>query len=198
MPAEWIALAFAAVVVAPVLEELVFRGVLQRWLGTLTWGGAGAIVAAFALAVLQRGSAFREAWSERQAEEMLQAALPALFVLAMLPGYFVVQRLSRTPNGGAVYGTALLFAAVHSSWPHPIPLFVLGLGLGWLAYRTQSLIAPIVLHSLFNGVACVELLRMSEPPPQPVNGKATTSACCRPAPISASSAVPGSWLPRRT
>src|SRR5205823_5542904 len=34
------------------------------------------------------------------------------------------------------------------------PLFVLALGLGWLAWRTQSLIGPMVLHSLFNGIAC--------------------------------------------
>jgi membrane protease YdiL (CAAX protease family) len=53
----------------------------------------------------------------------------------------------------------VLFAAVHSRvWPTPIALFVLGLALGWLAYRTQSLISSIVLHSLFNSVTCVLLI----------------------------------------
>ena len=33
------------------------------------------------------------------------------------------------------------------------PLFVLGLGLGWLALRTQSLIGPLFVHALFNAVA---------------------------------------------
>jgi len=34
-----------------------------------------------------------------------------------------------------------------------MPLMVLGVVLGWLARRTQSLIAPIMLHALFNLVA---------------------------------------------
>jgi len=32
---------------------------------------------------------------------------------------------------------------------------VLALGLGYLAYRTKSLVAPITVHALFNGVAVV-------------------------------------------
>jgi membrane protease YdiL (CAAX protease family) len=52
----------------------------------------------------------------------------------------------------------LLFASFHAQvWPSPIPLFFLGLGLGWLSYRTQSLIGPIVAHALFNAVACIVL-----------------------------------------
>jgi membrane protease YdiL (CAAX protease family) len=59
----------------------------------------------------------------------------------------------------AWYGTAVLFAASHSSvWPSPIPLTVLALVLGWLAYRTQSLIGTMVFHSLFNGITCLILL----------------------------------------
>ena len=57
------------------------------------------------------------------------------------------------------YGTAVLFAAVHSGvWPSPIPLLPLALALGWLAYRTQSLTAPFVLHGLFNAVTALALL----------------------------------------
>jgi membrane protease YdiL (CAAX protease family) len=58
----------------------------------------------------------------------------------------------------AFYGNGLLFAALHSSvWPSPIPLFMLGFGLAWLAHRTQSLVGPIVAHALFNGVACLDM-----------------------------------------
>jgi membrane protease YdiL (CAAX protease family) len=39
-----------------------------------------------------------------------------------------------------------------------VPLFVLGLALGTLAARTGSLVGPMVLHGLFNGVTCVVLL----------------------------------------
>jgi hypothetical protein len=70
------------------------------------------------------------------------------------------------PIGGAPphgphrgYNTSLLFACIHTSvWPTPVPLFVLALGLGVLAQRTRSLVGPIVLHGLFNGISCVQLL----------------------------------------
>ena len=58
----------------------------------------------------------------------------------------------------AIFGASMLWAIFHwSVWPTPIPLFFLGLGLGWLAYRTQSLVSPITVHILFNSVACVVL-----------------------------------------
>jgi membrane protease YdiL (CAAX protease family) len=57
----------------------------------------------------------------------------------------------------AIYGSAMLFALGHERWPDPIPLFVLGLGLGWLVYRTQSLVGAFVCHTLFNTVACLVL-----------------------------------------
>jgi membrane protease YdiL (CAAX protease family) len=49
----------------------------------------------------------------------------------------------------AVLGSASLFAMIHP-WPAALALFPMGLMLGWLAYRTQSLIGPIVFHMLFN------------------------------------------------
>ncbi len=58
----------------------------------------------------------------------------------------------------SIYGSAMLWSMAHMAvWPSPIPLFLLGLGLGWLAYRTQSLIGCIVGHALFNTVACLTL-----------------------------------------
>lgn len=58
----------------------------------------------------------------------------------------------------AIYGNALLFAAFHSSvWPSPIPLFLLGLGLAWLAWRTRGVVASMTTHALFNATACLVL-----------------------------------------
>ena len=57
----------------------------------------------------------------------------------------------------AVYGSSLLFAVTHAGWPDPVPLFLLALVLGWLQYRTQSLVGPITLHALFNLVAFIAL-----------------------------------------
>jgi membrane protease YdiL (CAAX protease family) len=62
----------------------------------------------------------------------------------------------------AILGTSLLFVAIHTGvWPAWIPLLLLSIGLGWLAFRTQSLIGPIVLHALFNSISCVALLLQS-------------------------------------
>jgi membrane protease YdiL (CAAX protease family) len=86
---------------------------------------------------------------------------PALFVLLTVPGYICVCAVQRTPFPAALYGTSLLFGIMHGfAWPSPVPLFVLALGLGWLMHRTQSLVGPIVLHSLFNGFACIQLLQI--------------------------------------
>ena len=37
--------------------------------------------------------------------------------------------------------------------------FVLGLGLGWLAVRTNWLVVPVVVHALFNAVSVAFVLR---------------------------------------
>jgi membrane protease YdiL (CAAX protease family) len=205
---EWALLWFLAVIHAPVLEELLFRGILQGWLVARRWGGHLMMGLVLLLPGLSRVLAQRSPdldldlfWQER-----------LLFAVALLPGYLALPEVlhwwSSRPTGArgpaaqpavppldsstplpdlslpdevepgpwwlrsillaldrawddpparparAVYGTAALFAYVHP-WPTPVPLFLLGLGLGWLAYRTQSLVGPMVLHALFNSVACL-------------------------------------------
>ena len=64
-------------------------------------------------------------------------------------------------QAGAIYATSLLFAAAHSfAWPTPISLFVLALGLGYLVFRTQSIIGSITLHAFFNSISVVVLLAL--------------------------------------
>lgn len=47
--------------------------------------------------------------------------------------------------------TSLFFALLHGpQWPAPIPLFAFSLALGWARWRTGGLVAPIVMHMLFN------------------------------------------------
>ena len=141
---EWFPLLLQVLVCAPVAEELICRGLIQRWLCQHRWGGHAAIVLSLSLALGAR-------------DEVRLAA--TLFVIALLPLYALVVWRSRTPAGPAIFGTALLFGMLHAAvWPTPIALFVLGLGLGWLAWRTQSLVGPIVLHSLFNAVGSLHFL----------------------------------------
>jgi membrane protease YdiL (CAAX protease family) len=161
--AEWLLLVFLAVAAAPLLEELLFRGVLQPWLARRRWGGHVGLAAALVLALLLRTDQFTAAWRATRCGwdwlPWLRALAPFLFVLATVPGYLAVQARQRTPFGTACYSTALLFATMHANaWPSPVALFVLALGLGWLAQRTQSLVGPVVLHALFNGIACAQLL----------------------------------------
>jgi membrane protease YdiL (CAAX protease family) len=205
---EWFLLVGSAIAVAPVKEELLFRGAIQPWLVRRPWGGAAAMFAALVVALAPLLPLVFQKTATTPAQEgaepigVLQQFAPVLFVLALVPPFLLVWRWSRTPVAPVVYGTSLLWAMMHASiaWPTPVPLFVLGLGLGYLAYRTQSLVAPLTFHALFNGVACVMLLfpqPVPPPVPAPEKGNETTSAERLPAGVSTSTAVPGSWLPRR-
>jgi membrane protease YdiL (CAAX protease family) len=200
-PLEWILIVVSGVVIAPILEELLFRRALQGWAAGRPWGGPIILATALALMFGTWLEKIRSTWEKVTLGVALHDLEPVLFVLMLIPGCFLAERLFRRllPQPYAVraiYSTALLFAVSHVNvWPTPVPLFVLGLGLGYVAHRTQSLVGPIVMHALFNGVACVVMLLSYA---GPVNGKETTSAERRPPSVSTSSIVPDSWLPRRT
>lgn len=203
---EWILIFFLTVVAAPVIEELFFRGLLQRWVQQRTWGPDVAIVFAFILGLYARASDLETAMSSVPAQErwiaLGQGLAPGLFVLLMIPGYIysdvIAWRWLPYPNvGRSIYATALLFAACHSSvWPSPVPLFLLALGLGFVAYRTQSLVASITFHALFNLVSCIAMLFLP-PTDQAKKGSGATSALRRSPPASTSTLVPGVSWPRR-
>lgn len=161
-PAEWAALVFAAVVAAPVLEELIFRGALLRWFAKHPGGGHVAMGTSLALAVYFRRDAIRAAWPQRGGA-LAEALAPALFVLALVPFYLLAwwrkPKSTGKDSSAAVFGSAALFAIVHTfAWPSPVALFVLGLAQGGLALRSGSLVGPMVLHALFNATTCVLLL----------------------------------------
>jgi membrane protease YdiL (CAAX protease family) len=155
---EWALLVFSAVVAAPVLEETLYRGILQSTFVSYRNGGAIAMAAAFGVATLPRSRLVEQAW-QQEAADLLRALMPGLFVLALVPVFIIISRRSARPEAAALFGTATLFAAAHSAyWPSPVALLVLGLALGLLAARTGSLVGPMVLHGLFNGVSCALLL----------------------------------------
>jgi membrane protease YdiL (CAAX protease family) len=203
LPSEWFLMIVSAVLLAPLFEELLFRGVLQAWLTSRNWGGTAALAASLAMALYRRLDHNHDAVKAGDWWQTALESAPVIFVLVMIPGCYLAAWLARRwmPAAAAqgIYGTSLLFAVAHANiWPTPIPLFFLGLGLGWLAYRTQSLVAPVTLHVLFNAVACLALvLQQAIPPQEPANGKADTTALQRVVPSETSRTVPGSWLPRR-
>ena len=89
---------FFAVIIAPVAEEFIFRGMLYPFIKQLGWP--------------------KLAWA----------------------------------------GVSLLFAAIHADLAIFVPLFVLALILTWLYEKTDCLLAPILVHSLFNATNLVILL----------------------------------------
>jgi membrane protease YdiL (CAAX protease family) len=160
---ERLAILVSAVILAPLLEELFFRGLLQRWFARHVCGGDVAMLAALAITVLFRWDKWEEAWHHLGPRGLVHELPPIAFVLVMMPGAHLLSRMLRAKSARpseirAIYGTALLFAMFHARvWPTPIPLFVLALGLGYLAHRTQNLLAPIVMHALFNAITGLAL-----------------------------------------
>jgi membrane protease YdiL (CAAX protease family) len=144
-------LVVSACVTAPLIEEFLYRGLLVPWAGG-RWFRPWCLL--FPAAVLALMSGLR-------ADGTFHA--PALALVAVLAaGAYLIQRLGAkrakfpTRTVLAVWSSAALFAAAHSSvWPTPIPLFVLGLGLGYLAARTRSWLPGAVTHAAFNAVSAV-------------------------------------------
>lgn len=211
-PVEWLLLAFLACVVAPVLEEITFRGLLQGWLRRASLAGHVMVCvwalffSAFPLAAALEGNEkalpLEEAWYPLGFAALLVLCYAWIFLkvwrglLREGPLYMMVplspeelerqravarngdqeddeddeqktllkidpQRWGAFERGNgrlAILGSAMLFASMHGAWPSPIPLFLLGLVLGWLTHRTQSLVGPILLHACFNAVAFGSLL----------------------------------------
>jgi membrane protease YdiL (CAAX protease family) len=162
-PPGWGLLLTSAVVTAPFVEELLFRGLIQPWL--MRRRGGGLLAALFALAyqtLILAGQAWP--WDGLSPGEAARRFAPAAVMAAvglggLLLAYRLGRRLSNPEAAPAVVGTALLFGVMHADvWPSPVPLTLLGVGLGWLAYRTQSLAGPVLAHALFNAIACAALL----------------------------------------
>ena len=63
----------------------------------------------------------------------------------------------------ALWGTSLLFAAIHLNLAIFLPLLLLALMLTWLYEKTDNLLAPIAAHSLFNMLNFVRFLLDSRP-----------------------------------
>ncbi len=99
----------AAVIMAPLVEEFVFRGLLQGYLQKI---------------------------EARQRWQQIFPGLPA----GLMPNIIA----------------SVLFAAAHGAvYPDRPALFVLGLMLGWLYWKTGRLWASIFLHLIFNGMMLI-------------------------------------------
>jgi membrane protease YdiL (CAAX protease family) len=194
---EWVLLAFQPLVMAPLLEEIVFRGILQGWLGRASLIGHVVV-----LGVALQSAAVSVSYYDFATREDIIDPSPLIFagILAAIYGFSMfrmtrrfalddteIQRWQlrwpgpRSEEGRvpdeiltadqerlqhwsdanaslAIFGSAMLFAVQHSNaWPSPVALVVMGFLLGWVRRRTQSLVAPITFHALFNLVSTLVL-----------------------------------------
>ncbi len=118
----------SAVILAPLAEEILFRGIFQGWLERM---------------------ANRKPTPDEIGLELLDPVDPK--TLSIRPDRFgsAVALIVPAVLFAAVHG---------GQWPAPIPLVILALGLGYLYRRTGGLIAPIALHATFNGISTVLLI----------------------------------------
>jgi len=81
------------------------------------------------------------------------AITPALCEELLFRGY--LQRQFERSFGivGGIVTTGVLFGLYHFRLSQAIPLAVLGIFLGWLAWRTGSLWVPVMIHFVNNGIA---------------------------------------------
>jgi len=84
--------------------------------------------------------------------------LAPLFEEALFRGVLLPVVGRRWGGGAAVLSSAAVFALAHLSLSELVPLFVLGIGLGWLRWRSGRLGASVLMHALWNSLTFLNLL----------------------------------------
>jgi len=87
--------------------------------------------------------------------------LAPLFEETLFRGVLLPVLAQRWGGLAAVVISALLFGIAHLSLGELPPLFVLGLGLGWLRLQSGRLGASVLMHSLWNGLTFANLLLLA-------------------------------------
>ena len=85
-----------------------------------------------------------------------------LYISAGSPQVVLLPVLAERWGGfAAVLISALVFGIAHLSLGELPPLFVLGLGLGWLRLQSGRLAASVLMHGLWNGLTFANLLLLA-------------------------------------
>lgn len=149
-----------AVLLAPIVEELLFRGVLQGWLQSLRSGMSFDEVL---IGAERDGMTPPPAPRTESSLESLAVADPANpYRAPALDGTsetLIVAELVDTPAPSPsrlvawlpILGSSVLFSLAHySHGPDWVPLLVLAMGLGYLFQRTHRLVPCMTVHFLLN------------------------------------------------
>ncbi len=131
-----------AAVVAPVAEEVAFRGLMQTALGRLfNWTADRLGLSTPGAALPPPGSA--------GADPLPPEPVRLSYAGPETPAATVHTR--PVARWAAVVVTSMAFAAVHGEPAFLAPIFVLSVGLGFVYERSGNLWMTIVTHGLFNG-----------------------------------------------
>lgn len=142
---------FAAVIVAPVVEEFLFRVYLQGWLENLAMLRQSRLSGGIHSADFPR----RVFWGTVAPRQEAMSSFPSEPATKIGDDLWedipVVSSLEMRPAWWPIVVTSLLFSAAHfGHGPDPIPLFFLALGLGYLYQRTHRVWPSVTVHCLVN------------------------------------------------
>jgi len=89
---------------------------------------------------------------------LFTAAIAApVFEETLFRGFLLPSLTRYVPVGGAIALSSLIFATAHLSLSEVLPLTALGAVLGFVYVRSQNLLAPILLHCLWNSITMIGL-----------------------------------------
>ncbi len=155
---EWVVFFAEISLAAPLLEELLFRGLLLPLLLGRPDRVMAVVALSFLLALMVNLDGIQTAINVGDWLRLARNLAPLGFVLLLVPIFAWLARRSDSVHP-AIAASALLFAIAHVGvWPTPIPLLLLGYALGALTLWTRSILPAVVLHGLFNAVTGVSLV----------------------------------------
>jgi len=131
-----VVIVLTTVLVGPVMEEMLFRGLFQTMIRSLFDARPDSRT---------RGQESTVAHPEGEAEGSTPEQ--SLKVLWSSKGAWL-----------AIFVSSVLFAIAHPNRGHWPALFVLGVGLGYSYEKSGSLFRPIFMHAFFNGITIVAVL----------------------------------------
>jgi membrane protease YdiL (CAAX protease family) len=152
----------STMVLAPLIEELLFRGILQRWLERFVDGGS------LQAKTSQDSEQFvtPKPWNEStlsdpEYEQPRSIPIDAGSELLHRGNHSVEVPVSPSLQLPILF-TSIIFAAMHlPQWPAPLAIFLLSMALGTVYQRTGSLLASVAMHATFNGINTMVLFLLA-------------------------------------